>query len=289
MKKIFLALTSVVALALVGCTEKPYINAPGDNSQNLDTIPVLVPDTEGIEISIDSAYKIVDALAANTTSAEIYKIRGEISLVKTNPFLIPGTYTNVDFELIPEGATNSSKKVVCYRSWGLNNIAFRNRTQVPLANTIATFRGHLTKYNGAPELKGVDNNDHCFITSVSNATFLPSQLPTCSAPEEGELSCSQAADTAKLGRSKFYETKGTVIGMLEFSTGFGNAQILITDGQKTLLAYRCKGLNNASINSRDKLRIGDEITIHGQLTTYNGFPQIATGCYISKTNNPNWQ
>lgn len=291
MKKNLFMMIALVALVMFSCKENPYIGGPGeDNPQIPDTIPVLIPDTDGIEISIDSAYKIVDALPANATSQEIYKIRGEISLVKTNPFLIPSTYTNVDFEIIPIGATNTNKKVVAYRSWGLNNVAFRNRSQVPLAGTIATFRGHLTKYNNAPELKGYDNSEHCFITSWENPTFITSPLPSCSAPEEGELSCTQAADTAKLGRSKKYQTKGKVVGMLEFSTGYGNAQILITDGQKTLLAYRAwAAAGNKKFTSKDQLMIGDEITIEGMLTTYNNFPQIANGCYLVKSNNPNWQ
>lgn len=289
MKKIFLALTALVTLSLVGCNEKSYINGPGEyNPQIPDTISYIIPDTNGIEISIDSAYAIVNALPDGATSTEVYKIRGEISLVKTNPFLIPSSYNNVDFEIIPVGATSNSKKVTCYRSWNLYNRSFYKYSQVPLAGTIVSYRGYLTKYNNAPELKGATNDDHCFITSMSNATFIPAPLPTCSAPEEGELSCTQAADTAKLGRSKQYLTKGKVVGMLEFSTSYGNAQILITDGTKTVLAYRCKGLDNKNIDSKEKLCIGDEVTIQGMLTEYKGFPQIATGCYITKTTNPNW-
>ena len=282
MRKSFLLLTAAVTLVLFGCKERAYIDAPGENAHNVDSIPVLVPDTNGIEISIEDAVTLCKALPDKVTTSEIYKITGEISLVKTNPFLIPSKYSNVDFEIIPVGATTNTQKVVCYRSQNLNNIAFRNRSQVPLAGTQATFLGNLTKYNGGAELT------NCFITSMRNAIFIPSPLPTCSDPEAGELSVSQAADTATLGRSKYYETKGTVTGMLEFSTSFGNAQILITDGQKTMLAYRCKGLNNSKIDAMNKLLIGDEITIHGQLTMYNGFPQIANGCYISKTNNQNW-
>jgi len=282
MKKSFILLTAAVAMTLFGCKERAYIDAPGENSHNVDSIPVLVPDTSGIEISIEDAIALCKELPDNVTTTEIYKITGEISLVKTNPFLIPSKYSNVDFEIIPVGASSNSKKVTCYRTQNVNNIAFRNRSQIPLAGSQATFRGNLTKYNGGAELK------NCFITSVRNATFIPSPLPTCSAPEAGELSVSQAVDTAALGRSKFYETKGTVIGMLEFSTSYGNAQILISDGQKSMLAYRCKGLNNGKIDAMNKLMVGDEITIHGQLTMYNGFPQIANGCYMSKTNNPNW-
>ena len=49
-KKYIFITTVLVALAMMSCGERPYINAPGDNSFNNDSIPVLIPDTEGIVI-----------------------------------------------------------------------------------------------------------------------------------------------------------------------------------------------------------------------------------------------
>ena len=55
MKKSILVLTAMVAMVFFGCKESPYINQPGDNSFNTDTIPEIAdpdptPDPEGVDI-----------------------------------------------------------------------------------------------------------------------------------------------------------------------------------------------------------------------------------------------
>ena len=45
MKKSILVLTAMVAMVFFGCKESPYINQPGDNSFNYDSIPSIAdPD-----------------------------------------------------------------------------------------------------------------------------------------------------------------------------------------------------------------------------------------------------
>ena len=47
MKRSILMMTAVVAMVLFGCKENPYINAPGDNTFNTDSIPSLaLPDPD---------------------------------------------------------------------------------------------------------------------------------------------------------------------------------------------------------------------------------------------------
>ena len=78
MKKSILVLTVAVAMAFVGCKESPYINAPGDNTQNTDSIPEIAdpdptPDPVGVDIpenaiTVNQAVKIAMKLAAGETS-----------------------------------------------------------------------------------------------------------------------------------------------------------------------------------------------------------------------------
>ena len=42
MKKYLIALLAIAGIAFNGCKESPAINAPGDNSKNLDSIPVMI-------------------------------------------------------------------------------------------------------------------------------------------------------------------------------------------------------------------------------------------------------
>ena len=68
MKKSIYVLTAAVVMAFFGCKENPYINAPGDNAQNTDSIPTIAdpdptPDPEGVAIpegtlNVNEAVKI---------------------------------------------------------------------------------------------------------------------------------------------------------------------------------------------------------------------------------------
>ena len=75
MKKSILVLTAVVAMVFFGCKESPYINQPGDNSFNYDSIPSIAdpdptPDPEGViipegTINVNEAVKIGKKLPAS--------------------------------------------------------------------------------------------------------------------------------------------------------------------------------------------------------------------------------
>ena len=112
MKKSILVLTAMVALAFVGCKEKPYIAGPGDNSHNVDSIPVLIPDTNGIEVGVDSAIVICNALADNADSPDRYKISGIVTKNTTTPITVPGSYTNINF-LMKDLHTGTGYQITC--------------------------------------------------------------------------------------------------------------------------------------------------------------------------------
>jgi hypothetical protein len=99
MKKDFFILTLLMASMMFSCVEPAYINGPGDNSHNLDTIPITIPDTNGIVISVDSAIAICKSLPADAVTGELYKISGIITKNTTNPMNVPGSYTNINFNI----------------------------------------------------------------------------------------------------------------------------------------------------------------------------------------------
>ena len=86
MKKSILVLNAVVALTMVGCKESPYINAPGDNRFNTDSIPVVVdpqptPDPEGVAvppsaINVNQAVDMTKKLASGAVTEDRYYIKG---------------------------------------------------------------------------------------------------------------------------------------------------------------------------------------------------------------------
>ena len=151
MKRSIFILTAVVAVVLFSCKENPYMPSPGDsNSQISDTLPILKADTNGIVVSVDSAYTIAMSLTQNDApTAEVYKITATISSIETNIDDIPRKYTNVNF-YISDGGKQSLK---CQYTNNLNNYPFRSKTQVPAAGSKVTVVGALSKYNGNPQMK----------------------------------------------------------------------------------------------------------------------------------------
>ena len=89
MKKSILLLTAAVAMVLFGCKENPYINAPGENSQNLDSIPEMAypdptPDPEGVVlpegcINVYEARRICRDLYAGQVTKEKYYVKGWVT------------------------------------------------------------------------------------------------------------------------------------------------------------------------------------------------------------------
>ena len=149
MKKYVFFATLMVALVMTCCKETPYINAPGDNSKNYDTIPILQADTNGIIISVDSALSIGATLVNDQLTPESYKISGTITSVETNIADIPSKYTNINF-YISDGGSGQLK---CQYTNNVNNTPFRKSSEVPRAGSKVTVLGPLSKYNGAPQMK----------------------------------------------------------------------------------------------------------------------------------------
>ena len=99
MKKSILILTAMVAMVVVGCKESPYIPNPGTTDGVPESMPVTIPDTNGIEISVDSAIAICKSLPADQATAEVYKLSGVLTANSTNPDDVPGKYKNINFKL----------------------------------------------------------------------------------------------------------------------------------------------------------------------------------------------
>ena len=86
MKKSIIVLTALVAMVFFGCKENPYINAPGDNSFNSDSIPSIAdpdptPDPTGVDVpegtlNVNEAVKIAQKLASGEVSEDRYSIKG---------------------------------------------------------------------------------------------------------------------------------------------------------------------------------------------------------------------
>ena len=78
-----------------------------------------------------------------------------------------------------------------------------------------------------------------------------------------------------LGLSNKLYIKGSVKNIEDLSTEYGNATYTITDGENDLYIYRGKNFGGEKFTSADQLFVGDDLVLYGQLTSYNGNPQVA--------------
>ncbi|MBR5660054.1 MAG: chitobiase/beta-hexosaminidase C-terminal domain-containing protein [Bacteroidales bacterium] len=73
---------------------------------------------------------------------------------------------------------------------------------------------------------------------------------------------------------------GTITGITEVSTDYGNATYTISDGSRSILVYRGKYIDNVSFTSADQIAVNDIVVIYGKIGTHNSIPQLATGNYL---------
>lgn len=285
-KKYIFITTVLVALAMISCGEPSYINKPGDNSFNNETIPVLIPDTEGIEISIDSALTICKSMAINAKTGEMYKLSGVIAKNSTNPMSVP-SYTNINFDL-----TDGTGTISCYYINNINNMPFRKSGQVPRVGSKVTVIGVLTYYqkSGSTNAPVPELTDGYFVRIDS--MIAPPPFPGCPEPAEGQISASDAVTLAlaldnKAVSKEAYDILGVVTEVLEFSSGKAT-YIISSDGKQFFEVYRGVGMNNADFPSKEYIQPNDTVVVHGKLTNYNSLAETSGTAGLVSTTNPNF-
>jgi hypothetical protein len=284
--KCFWLLTAFVTFFLAGCKESPYINNPGDNGYNNESMPVLVPDTDGIIISVDSAINLCKAMTADAETPELYKLSGVITKNTTNPMTVPGQYDNINFNL---SDNNGVSNLSCYYTNNLNNRPFRKNGDVPRVGSKVTVIGTLTNYKGTtPELK------NGFIVRI-DSMVAPPPFPGCPDPDEDEVSVSEAVKlTLQLAdrteSAEEYNILGVVTEVLSIDvSSYGNAEFIISDGKSYFYVYRGKGLDGEKFTSKEQLLPNDTVVVTSKLYNYGGIAETkANAAIIRSTTNPNW-
>lgn len=291
MKKYLIGLLAMLSIAFSGCKESPAINAPGDNSKNLDSIPILIADTNGIEISVDSAIAICNALPDNGVTSEMYKLTGVVVGNPTHPYDVPHRRRDININLSDDGGeTNLS----CYYMKNVNNISFRKKEEVPVFGSKVVVLGVLTKYVSSsgkvtPELK------NGFIVRIDS--LVAPSFNGCPAPKEGEISVNEAiVETQKIvdmkTSAKTYSIRGVVVTIdqpsAEEFAKYGNYTFSITsDGKQYATCYQLLGKDNKPFSSSKQLQIGDTVLVKAPIQNYHGTCEPAKG-YVEESSNPNF-
>ena len=254
MKKSILILAAMVAMVMVGCKESPYINQPGDNTFNTDTIPEIAdpdptPDPEGVDIP-ENAINVNEAVANST-----------------NPDDVPSKYKNINFKMSDNGGKTS---ISCYYINNLNNKKFTKMTDVPLVGSKLTVRGQLINYKGTtPELK---DGFIVRIDSMVRPTIPDTIHATCEEAKAAALALPENNTPSK----DIYVVEGYVQNEGYSATiSRGQQTFWIADtqtGGKVFEAYWCDVPDGAT-----PVAVGDKVRLTGKIMKYNSTPEMKNG------------
>ena len=315
MRKSLILLTSMVALVLFGCKERAYIDAPGENSHNLDSIPAAAnplptPDPEGADVpegclDVYEACKLCKTMASGETTDESYYVKGWISRLDSKNESGITDYGNATF-YISANKDVESMAFEAYQVMGKDGKKLVDVGQVQVGDFVVIY-GQIMNYNGTPETVG---KGAAYIYYSNNPDFDIKIDPTRLTPDpegvnvpEGCLNVYEAVELCEqLGSGKTtteeYYVKGWICRLDSKNesgiTSYGNATFYIAptnDGYTavTFEAYQVYGMKKKKITNVNQVAVGDYVILRGKLTNYNGTAEtVGQGkSYIYYSNNPN--
>lgn len=295
------ALPVLVSLLAVACEEPSYINGPGENLFNQDSIipvvdPLPTPAPEGFVIpegALD-VYQVLDScaqLASGEVSKQKYYIYGWVNKFNDSKHLDGiQNYGNAFFYLSATDKTDASKVFYAYQCMGKLGAKMSDPDVIQVGDFVV-ISAYITNFNGTYET----TSGACIVSST-NAAFNDAfyDFKGCPEPERavGQISVSEAESICralenKATTSETYDIVGVVNSIDEaVSTSYGNATFRITDGKSFLIAFRCKGMDGAKFTNANQVQLGDTVVVTGKLQNYNYTPEVSGG-YLSDSTNPN--
>ena len=169
MKKYTFIPVVVAAFALFSCSEPAYINGPGNNDNNLDTIPVVVdpdptPDPEGFTVpegtlTVNEAVNIAKKLKPGEVSEKKYFIKGWVTSFNRNESFNTDfpKYGNDFVYLSSREDGEGTKTFYAYRLLGKFGAKLPDLECVKIGDFVV-ISCYMTNYNGIYESSGA-----CFV------------------------------------------------------------------------------------------------------------------------------
>lgn len=295
-------LPAFVALFAVACQEPSYINGPGDNLFNQDSIipipdPEPTPAPEGIAVPVGAlnVYQVRDTcakLANGAVSEQKYYIYGWVKSFNESKHLdgIQG-YGNAFFYMTATDDPNAQKDFYAYQCMGKLGAKMPDAAVIQEGDFVV-ISAYVTNYSGTT----YETTSGACIVSSTNPNFNNAfyDFKGCPEPDAaaGQISVTEAEAICrglenKATTSETYDIIGVVNSIDDaVSTTYGNATFRITDGKSFLIAYRCKGMNGTKFTNANQVQLGDTVVVTGKLQNYNYTPEVSGG-YLSDSTNPN--
>jgi hypothetical protein len=300
MKKYSFIPVVLAACTLFSCSEPEYIKGPGNNDNNLDTIPVVVdpdptPDPEGFVVpegalTVNEAVNIAKKLKPGEVSKQKYFIKGWVTSFNRNESFNTDfpKYGNDFVYLSSRQDGEGTKTFYAYRLLGKFGAKLPDIECVKIGDFVV-ISCYMTNYNGIYESSGA-----CFVYQSNNAHFNETfpAFPGCPAPKEGELSVTDAEKIAltlekKAMTTETYKVRGVVTSVDVVDPSYGNATFNISDGLSYATCYRLKYKGGAKFTNVNQVAVGDTVLVEAKIQNYNGTCEPTQGNVIESTN-PNF-
>lgn len=300
MKKYSFIPVVLAAFTLFSCSEPEYIKGPGNNDNNLDTIPVVVdpdptPDPEGFVVpegalTVNEAVNIAKKLKPGEVSKQKYFIKGWVTSFNRNEsFNIDFPKYGNDFVYLSSRQDGEGTKTFyAYRLLGKFGAKLPDLECVKIGDFVV-ISCYMTNYNGIYESSGA-----CFVYQSNNAHFneIFPAFPGCPAPKENEISVTEAEKIAltlekKAMTTEMYKVRGVVTSVDVVDPSYGNATFNISDGLSYATCYRLKYKGGAKFTNVNQVAVGDTVLVEAKIQNYNGTCEPTQGNVIESTN-PNF-
>ena len=267
-------------------TEITFTSSTSSNSSsvNVQVAQAGLSGTKAVPFTVEEAIAYVKTLGSNTSATQVY-IKGVVSKFVDNG-QFGSQYGNGSFWISSDGTYNDdhSKDFEVYRAYWFDNQKWAdgNGELAPGAEVVicATVKAY----------GGVAETDKGYVYSVNGVTTDANGIGTAASPFNALGAV--AAANAGTGANVYVSGKISKVASA-FNASYGNASFYMSadgtyadDKAKDFEAYRVLYLGNRKWAEGDaQVAVGDQVTIYGPLTVYNGTAETPSGkAYIVNLN-----
>ncbi|WP_407404189.1 BACON domain-containing protein [Sodaliphilus sp.] len=216
----------------------------------------------GGDRSIDVTFKTTDASGKEYTAVATVSQKGAIVDINIADFLAAAENSTVyRLEGVVVGVTDAAKGRFTIRDYSGEVYVYNATGFTGKVGDVVTVEGKRTSYNGTPQVGSGDVKNEIPVTKVTIEEFL----------------------TKEDNKDVYYMVTGTIDEIANAT--YGNLY-LTSEGGARLYVYGTYPGWGATGDARKNLiatlglEVGDELTVIGSKTTYNGTPQVNNGIYF---------
>lgn len=278
---------------LFGSIER-YFNVPGMKSTSwarlgdkeygkdpeAEEVPGAEPTGDGTlesPFNVAAAVKYTTALGADVESTEAVYVKGKIKTITTTQAAIDN-YGNHTFTMVD--VMESSETFMAFQVYAPGNVKFTSLDQIKVGDEVVVY-GKVVNYKGnTPETVG---KGQAYVYSINGSTEGGGEEgggeEGGDEPEPGDVTAISIADfLSKADTQTTYQLTGTVQNIKNET--YGNFDLV--DATGSIYIYGLLDLEGNTKNFASLgIAAGDEVTLTGVYSEYNGSPQIKNAQFVS--------